>query len=475
MDSSVHERLSLWALTAMVVGSMIGAGIFSLPASFARATGPFGALVAWLIAGVGMLMLAFVFQSLSSRKPDLDAGVYAYAKAGFGNYLGFSSALGYWAGTCLGNVTYFVLIGATLSAFFPAFGDGSTPGALIFTSLILWGVHFLILRGVKEATAINTLTTVAKIIPLVIFVVLVIAGFDKGLFTEQFWGGETPTFSSIASQVRSTMLVTVFVFLGIEGANVYSRYARNRRDVGLATVLGFLGVLCLLILVTVLPYGILPREAIGQMRNPTLAGILQHLVGTWGSLLIVVGLLISVLGAYLSWSLLAAEVLYTAAHTETMPRFLARQNQHNVPVAALWLTNITVQVFLALTLFAKEAYTLAAELTSSMNLIPYLLVAAYALKLALKGETYESGRGRTREMLVAGVATLYAAGLIYAGGLTFLLLSALLYGPGTLLFIKARREQGQQLFTPLEWMIFGLAMLGALLAIYGLATGLIEL
>ena len=86
------QKFSLPTLTAMVVGSMVGAGIFSLPGRFGTATGPFGALIAWAIAGGGMLMLAFVFQSLAERKPDIDSGIFAYAKAGFGNYLGFAAA-----------------------------------------------------------------------------------------------------------------------------------------------------------------------------------------------------------------------------------------------------------------------------------------------------------------------------------------------------------------------------------------------
>ena len=116
MTTEATQKFSLPVLTAMVVGSMVGAGIFSLPQTFGRVTGVYGALLAWVIAGVGMLMLALVFQTLAQRKPDLDAGVYAYAKAGFGNYWGFLSALGYWAGSCIGNVSYFVLIKSTLGA-----------------------------------------------------------------------------------------------------------------------------------------------------------------------------------------------------------------------------------------------------------------------------------------------------------------------------------------------------------------------
>src|SRR5512138_3528178 len=113
MTSSTEQKLSLGALTALVVGSMIGSGIFALPAAFGRVTGVMGALIAWGVAGIGMLMLAFVFQTLAERKPELDTGIYAYAKEGFGDYLGFLSAAGYWIGCCLADVACLVLIKAT--------------------------------------------------------------------------------------------------------------------------------------------------------------------------------------------------------------------------------------------------------------------------------------------------------------------------------------------------------------------------
>jgi arginine:ornithine antiporter/lysine permease len=108
--ASIVAKMTLPTLTAMVVGSMVGAGVFSLPARFGTATGVVGAVVAWIIAGIGMLMLAYVFQNLAIRKPDLDAGVFAYAKAGFGDYIGFNSAIGYWASACVGNTFYWVFI-----------------------------------------------------------------------------------------------------------------------------------------------------------------------------------------------------------------------------------------------------------------------------------------------------------------------------------------------------------------------------
>ena len=471
-----EQKFSRLTLTAMVVGSMVGAGIFSLPARFGTATGPFGAIVAWLIAGGGMLMLAFVFQSLAVRKPELDAGIYAYPKAGFGNYIGFAAAFGFWVGTCLGNVTYFVLIGSTIGKLLPAFGEGNTLTSVAVSSVILWAVHFMILRGIKEAAFINTVVTVAKIVPIVLFLLIAGFAFKYDLFSASFWGGGSYDASQIFDQVRGTMLVTVFVFIGIEGASVYSRFAKKREDVGWATVMGFIGVLGLLVLVTLLPYGIMERAELAGLRQPSMAGVLGAVVGPWGTWFVSIGLIVSVLGAYLAWSLLAAEVLFSAAKSDLVPRALARENQNQVPIAALWLTNILVQIFLILTLFAQEAFNLALDMTAAKTLIPYVLVAGFALKLALTRETYgPDSKERNKDLIWAGLATLYTIFMLVAGGLKFVLLSFVIFAPGTLLFIFARREQGRTIFTSAELAVFVVVLLGAAYGVYALATGTISI
>jgi arginine:ornithine antiporter/lysine permease len=471
MSEEGGQKLSRGALIALVVGSMVGAGIFTLPSAFGRSTGVLGALISWLIAGTGMLMLAFVFQTLSRRKPGINAGIYGYAEAGFGHYLGFVAAFGYWIACCLAQLTCLMLIKATLGQFFPVFGDGSTVVAVVCASLIVWAVHLLVMRGVKQAAALNTIATVAKIVPIGIFIFVVIAGFRADVFALNFWGGEEPTLGNIASQVRNTMLVTVFVFVGIEGASVYSRHARNREDVGIATVLGFLGVLCLLVLVTVFSYGILLRPELAALATPSMAGVMEAIVGPWGRVFVSVGLLVSIAGNYLSWSLLAAEVMRSAARHTTLPGFLGRENDKQVPYSALLMTNLVIQAFLLITFFAEYAFNIALKMTSAMTLIPYLLVAAYGAKLAWTGETYEAGDRRRREGLVAGIATLYAVGMLVAGGPKYVLLAALLYAPGTWLYVQARSEQGRRVFTRREAAGFGLVCLAAAVALYALASG----
>ncbi|WP_320777371.1 basic amino acid/polyamine antiporter [Streptomyces sp. CRN 30] len=459
-ESPPAAKLPLFTLTAMVVGSMVGAGVFSLPSRFAEETGVAGALIAWAVAGTGMLMLAFVFQSLAVRRPDLDAGVYAYAKAGFGEYLGFFSAFGYWASTCVGNVTYWVLIMSTVGAIWPELGEGDTAVAVVLSSVGLWAFFFMIRRGVKEATAINKVVTVAKLVPIVIFVILALFSFDPGVFAGNFGGADYA--GSLFSQVRGTMLATVFVFLGVEGASVYSRHARRRSDVGRATVLGFLSVFAVFASVTIVSYGILPMSEIAGLSQPSMAGVLQSAVGTWGRVFVSVGLIVSVLGAYLAWTLMAAEVLFVAAQDDDMPRFLRRANAVDVPVPALLMTSLLTQAVLIVTSFSDDAFDFALNLTSALSLIPYLLAAAFAVR----------ARARTP---VAALATLYTAFLLYAAGLKYLLVSFVLYAPATVLFVMARREQGRRLFSPAELVVLAVSVAGAVLGVVALAAGWISL
>jgi len=466
------QKMSVAVLAAMVVGSMVGAGVFNLPGRFASATGVVGALIAWAVAGAGMFMLALVFQSLAVRKPHLDAGVFAYAKAGFGEYLGFFSAFGYWASACVGNAFYWILIGSTLGAVFPALGTGETIAATALSSVAVWVYFLLVRRGVKEAALINRIVTIAKMVPILLFIVLVLFAFKPAVFADNL---SASAYGSLFDQVKATMLVTVFVFLGIEGASTYSRHAEKREDVGRATILGFLGVLAIFASVTIVSYGTLPYQQIAALRQPSMAGVLEAAVGTWGSVFVSAGLIVSVMGAYLAWALMSSEVLFMAAKTGDMPRFLARTNAAGVPSAALLMTTVATQLILLAVVFVSDALNFALDLTAALSLIPYLFVAAYALKLAWTRETYEAGTGRQKGLVIAALATGYTIFLIFAAGPKFLLLSFVIYAPASILFVMARREQGRRVFSPVELVILAITVVGAATGIAALATGAITL
>ena len=468
-------RVSVFTLTAMVVGSMVGAGVFSLPGRFAQETGALGAITAWAIAGTGTLMLAFVFQRLAMRKPDLDAGGYAYAKAGFGEYTGFIAAAGYWASACIGNVVYWVLIMSTLGQWIPALGDGGTIPAIALSSAGLWLFFFMVQRGTGRAASINRVVTVAKVVPILVFIVLAVSIFDWDTFVGNMHGAEYT--GSFFNQVRSTMLAMVFVFLGVEGASVYSRYARRREDVGRATVLGFLTVLSIFASVTIVSYGTMPMADIAALNQPSMAGILNEAVGPWGSGFVSAGLIITVLGAYLAWTLMAAEVLYMASRGGDMPRFLSKLNHRQAPVNALLLSSSLAQVVLILTCFSTDAFDFALDMSAVMTLIPFFLAALYAFKIRLRNETYETENQRIRrnDLIVASLAVAYTGFLVVAAGPHLLLISFIFYAPVSILFILTRKEAGKRPFTWGELAAFAMITALAVGAIVSLSAGWVVL
>lgn len=453
--------LGLGALTAIVIGSMIGSGVFSLPQNMAAGAGPMAILIGWGITGVGILALALVYRNLAVRTPALNAGPYAYAKAGFGPFIGFNSAWGYWISAWIGNVSYAVVLFSAMSYFVPSFGEGNTWQAIVGASLVLWLIHALILSGVKQAAFVNTITTIAKIAPIVLFIGIAIVAFKIDLFSLEWKATGHVTLGPILNQITSTMLVTLWVFIGIEGASVVSANARRRKDIGTATILGFLACLAIYALVSLLSLGILTQPELAALKNPSMAGVLEHLVGRWGAILINVALVVSVLGAFLSWTMLAAEVPHVAAKDGTMPRFLGGENANGAPATSLWITNGLVQIFLLLTYLANSTYQALFSIATVAILVPYAFSGAYALKLAITGETYAKGESRTFDLIVGGVATLYGIWLVYAAGPTYLLLAALLYAPGIIIYVIARRQAGQKSFTPTEGILaVGLVLAG---------------
>jgi arginine:ornithine antiporter/lysine permease len=241
-------------------------------------------------------------------------------------------------------------------------------------------------------------------------------------------------------------------------------------------VLGFVSVFAVFASVTIVSYGILPVDHIAHLRQPSMGGVLEQAVGGWGKTFVSVGLIVSVLGAYLAWTLMAAEVLFVAAKDDDMPRFLRRSTAADVPVPALVMTTALSQIVLIVTLFSDDAFNFTLDLTSALTLIPFLLAAAYALKLAVTKESYADDPERLRRDLTVGtLATVYTAFLIYAAGIKFVLVSCIIYAPATVLFVMARREQGRRLFSPAELVILAVSCAGAVVGVVALAAGWINI
>ena len=196
---SAAGKLGLFALIAIVVGSMLGGGVFSLPQNTAATSAIGPVIIAWIIAGIGMYFVANAFRMLSDMRPDLQAGVYMYAQEGFGAFIGFIVAWGYWLMTCFGNVAFAVILMDSLDLFFPGvFTDGNNLTSIICGSILIWGYNFLVLSGTKTAGFINTIGTVAKLVPLIAFVILLGVLIDYYQLFDNFWGTDPQIVNEVA-------------------------------------------------------------------------------------------------------------------------------------------------------------------------------------------------------------------------------------------------------------------------------------
>jgi arginine:ornithine antiporter/lysine permease len=462
-----QRELGLFSLTALVVGSIIGSGVFNMMSNMAQSAGLIGIIIGWIVTGFGMTFLVLTFRNLNKKKPKLDAGIYSYASAGFGRFMGFSSAWGYWISAWVGNVAYATLVFSSLSYFFSMFGNGQNIASIIGASIVLWVGQLLIMRGVKSASFMNAVVTVAKLVPIAIFILAVFVAFKLNIFTKDIWG--SPDLGSLFDQMKGTMLVTVWSFIGIEGAVVFSGRAKNRGDVARASFLGLFIVLAVYILITVLSLGVMTRPDLAAQATPGMAGVLEAVVGKWGAVLVNIGVIVSVLGAWLAWTLFAVELPFRAAKDGTFPSFFAKTNKRGTPIVALTITNLLIQAFLFTFLISDSAYNFGYSLATSTILIPYLLTTLYQLKISVQEKP--GTKSRNFNIFVGVVASIYGAWLIYAAGLNYLLLTAIIYGAGVIVYALMRLFSGKKLFTAIELMIAAVFVAGAIYAIQQLMTG----
>ena len=489
--------LSLFPLTALVVGSIIGSGMFNLPQNMAENAGGVAIVIAWLITFVGMLCLTLLYQQLSIRRPTIFGGPYGYAKEGFGEFIGFSNAWGRWIASMSGNAAYLVMLLAAFGGFsiFEFFGDGTTGAGTLGALVVLWLTHFLVFLGVRTAAFINTIVTLAKIVPILFFIAIGIALFQSNVFELGLWGpGELGNlidkskgvlanlFSDAGSgllfgQVRDSMLYTAWVFVGVESASLYSARAKDMKTVARATIIGFVITLVLYMSVSLLSLGLIPQDQLATMPNPSMRGIMAAVLGPSAAMVINIGVIVSVAGAFLAWTMLAAESLYITALEEkdTGPKMFGKTNSNGAPTVALWWTNIVVSIMLICAYVFGKGYNELILLATSMYLIPYLFSALYGIGVAKSGQNGDKIVDK-KFLFTTALASLYSVWLIYAAGMEFLLASMILYATGIVLFFYRRKEDQRRFIENKGELLSILVVLAAAAcAAFALATGLIVL
>lgn len=447
--SEKEKGLSLGKVTMFAIGATLASGIFSLSGDFAAGGAyPLAVLAGWAISGFGMLMLTLCFFRLSLVRPDLTSGLYSYARCGFGEYIGFNSAWGFWLSALLGNLSFITLFFSSLGNFFPVFGNGTNLLSLALGSAMVWGFALLISRGVSGAIAINTVVVAAKIIPIAVMIgAIVFSGaFDIQNITADMTGAESGI--PIMDQIKSTVYTTVWVFIGIEGAVVISGRAKTPSVAGKATVLAFICLFVLYVGVSVLSMGVMKTEELAGLGDPPMAYLLGAVAGPWGSRLVSAGVIISVGGALFTYMIICVDSIYGPATQRCFPRAFTRQNKNGAPVGGVLITAIVIQLFLVVIYFNSASYRVIYTLSTSAIMVPYALSAFYCLKLSLKGKGLpgEPAVKKALALITSVLASLYGVWMLYASDPSHLLVSALLYAPGTVFYVIARRETGEKIF-----------------------------
>lgn len=438
--------LSLPHLIAAVITAVVGGGVFTMAGDMAASGADTGAvLIGWLVCGIGVFCLMMCFFGLSRYKPELEGGIFAYARAGFGKFLGFTSVYGYWVSSMLAIVSYTALMFSSLAYFFPIFGEGNNIPSVLGASVIIWICWFLVSRGVKVAATVNILTTISKIVPLFIAITAMILSlhFDPAVFMDNFWGGSDGL--PLWDQIVGTVGVSIWIFLGIEGAIAISGRAKYSKDVGRATIMAFCGILAIYLMVSILSMGILPREELAELANPSMAGVLEACVGSWGGALISLGVALSLLGSMLGYTILASEVPFEAAEQGVFPQSFSKLGKAGGPIVTCTVSCVVIQLFLIIQLFSEQTYQFFYGVSVSMILVPYFFSTLYALICAVKKDGYAnvSAKSLTFYRVVGAIGFFYSVFLVYAGGLTGLMITTILFAPGIILYAVGEKQRGQ--------------------------------
>ncbi len=477
--SNPDRKLGVIALTALVVSAMIGGGVFSLPQNMAQDAAVSAVMISWGITGIGIFFLVNTFRILGVVRPDATTGIYAYARLGFGRFAGFQMAWAYWLSNIFGNVGYAVLLMDALNYFFPGvFTGGNNFASIIGGSVIIWLMNFAVWRGMKQASALNVIGTIGKLLPLTLFVLVALAFFKWKFFTFDMSGSladaaeHVRPLGSMLGQIKSTMLVTLWVFIGIEGAVVVSDHAKSQRAVGMATLLGFVICLGFYFLLSVLPFGSFHQNELAATANPATAGLLQSLVGhPWGGVVMNLGVVIAILSSWLAFTILIAQIPYAAANDDTFPAFFRSVNQHGAPGASLWVSSTIMQLTMILVYFAGNAWNTMLSVTSVMILPPYMACTLYLWKLAADRKFTAAGFSRSYALFCGVAGSLYSLWMIYAAGVKYLATACIIMALGIPVFIwarrNARRTEGaaEPLFTQAELIGAAILIIIAIIAL----------
>lgn len=417
----LKREMGLWAATAMVVGNMIGSGVFLLPASLAGVAIVYGsgALLAWVITGTGAMLLAAVFATLGRTYPKT-GGPYVYARRAFGDFVGFQTAWGYWIAAWVGNAAIATAFVGYLTVLWPSLGDSALGMALVAVGAV-WLLTFINILGVREGAWVQLTTTVLKFVPLALIAVIGLFYVKADHFTPFLPSGAGGGRTAITFLQGVTVAIgfTLWAFIGLESATVPAEEVKDpERTIPRATILGTGVTTLIYIAATVAVVGIVPLAALQDSNAPFAVAAQTIFGGSWGKVIGLVGA-VSAFGALNGWILLTARVSLAAADDGLFPRtFGIVHGRRRTPVyglvaAAALVTGLT---FMNYTSSLVDQFNFIVLLATLTTVVPYAFAAAAELALFVKEPARFTGRKMLRDSIIAALGFGYAIWAMYATG-----------------------------------------------------------
>ena len=372
------KKIGIWTSTSLVMGNMIASAMFMLPATLST----YGSisLIGWVVSGLGAICLALVFSWLSQLMPVANGGPYAYTREGLGDFAAFLVAWGYWLSIWSTNAAIAVAFLSYLTVFVPALGVNSMFAVGVGLSAI-WFLTWINTRGIRDAGAVQVITTILKIAPLLLVTI-------GGLFyinTENYFPFNSSGTSNI-NAITTTATLTLFAFLGLECATIPSGQVENpEKTVPRATLYGTLAVTLLYILGTVVIMGVLSPTTLQTSKAP-FADAAASMWGEWARYLVAGGAVMSTFGALNGWILMQGQIPAAAAVDKLFPSVLKTENKFGSPYISIIAGSVFVS-FLLLMNFSRslaDTYQFIILLSTMTVLVPYLFSAVSFAILAVR-------------------------------------------------------------------------------------------
>lgn len=431
MSDLTTERkpLGFWKLTALVVGNMVGSGIFILPDDLARIGA--SSFIAWGVTVIGAFLLALVFSRLSQLVPQ-HGGPYAYTRQGLGNFIGFQTVYNHWIAIWVGNIALAIALIGYLAMFFPILAH--QVYGIVVAVLIIWLITFVNTKGVQRAGTIQLVMTILKLLPFVVLMAVGFWYFNPAYIREYF-----QTTSLSQTHITAAASLTLWAFIGVESATVPYKFVENpQRNIPLATLVGTAIAAIFYITSSTMLMGLLSPQMLGASESPFVTAA-EVLFGGWGKWMMIGGAVISCIGCMNGWMLVQGQVTLAAAEDKLFPAIFRVKNKHGVPSLGLIITAVLQSIILLATLDKniREQFELIILMASLAALIPYLyssLAAFIILKRQPGGIVKLTDKAL---FLFATLAAVYAFwSIIVSGekvvfyGSILVFASALLYGWG---------------------------------------------